>query len=63
MDINEVYDDFADQVQKLITFDRISLSLLDREDDTLTNTYVIGLEAEGVALARSFLCWTRRRKM
>ena len=54
MDINEVYDDFADQVQKLITFDRISLSLLDREDDTLTNTYVVGLEAEGRRVGEKF---------
>ena len=54
MDINEVYEDFAEQVQKLITFDRISLSLLDREDNTLTNTYVIGLEAEGRRVGEKF---------
>ena len=54
MDINEVYDDFAEQVQMLITFDRISLSLLDREDNTLTNTYVVGLEAEGRRVGEKF---------
>ena len=54
MDINEVYEDFASQVQKLITFDRISLSIFDKEEDTLTNTYVLGLEAEGRRVGEKF---------
>lgn len=54
MDINDVYEDFANQVQKLITFDRISLSILNREDDTLVNAYVLGLEAEGRRVGERF---------
>ena len=54
MDIHEVYEDFAAQAQKLITFDRISLSILNREDDTLENTYVLGLEAEGRRVGEKF---------
>ena len=54
MDINEVYEDFAHQVQKLITFDRISLAILNREDDTLVNAYVSGVEAEGRRVGERF---------
>lgn len=54
MDINEVYEDFANQVQHLITFDRISLALLNRENDTLVNAYVLGLEAEGRRVGERF---------
>ena len=54
MDINEVYEDFANQVQQLITFDRISLALLNRENDTLVNAYVLGLEAEGRRVGERF---------
>ena len=54
MDINDVYEDFANQVQKLITFDRISLAILNKEDDTLVNAYVLGLEAEGRHVGERF---------
>lgn len=54
MDINEVYEDFANQVQQLITFDRISLAILNSEDDTLVNAYVLGLEAEGRRVGERF---------
>ena len=54
MDINDVYEDFANQVQHLITFDRISLSILNKEDDTLVNAYVLGLEAEGRRVGERF---------
>lgn len=47
LDINEVYEDFAEQVRKLISFDRISISLLNDRKDTLTNAYVLGVEAPG----------------
>ena len=50
MDINDVYQDFANQVQKLMSFDRISLSILNKDDSMLTNAYVLGeaMEARGV---------------
>ncbi len=54
MDINEVYEDFANQVQKLIIFDRISLSIFDKEENTLSNAYVLGLEAEGRRVGEKF---------
>ena len=54
MDINEVYEDFANQVQKLIIFDRISLSIFDRNTDTLINEYVLGMEAEGRRVGERF---------
>ena len=53
MDIDEVYEDFANQVQQLITFDRISLAILE-ENDTLVNAYVLGLEAEGRRVGERF---------
>ncbi len=54
LDINEVYEDFAAQVEKLITFDRISISLLNRERNTLTNAYVLGVEAPGREIGSEF---------
>ena len=54
MNIDDVYEDFASQVQKLITFDRISLAILNQEDDTLVNTYVSGVEAEGRRVGERF---------
>lgn len=54
LDIGEVYEDFAAQVQKLITFDRISLSQLDDAKETLTNAYVLGVEAPGREVGARF---------
>ena len=54
MEIDEVYEDFANRVQELITFDRISLALLQKEDNTLVNAYVSGFEAEGRRVGERF---------
>ena len=54
MDIDDVYEDFANQVQQLITFDRISLAHFYKEDYTLVNAYVSGLEAEGRRVGERF---------
>lgn len=54
LDIDDVYEDFAAQVQRLITFDRISLSLLDDAKETLTNAYVLGVEAPGRQVGARF---------
>lgn len=47
LNINEVYEGFAAEVRKLIPLDRISISLLNRKDETLTNAYVFGSEVVG----------------
>ena len=44
LEIEEVYDRFADQVQELVPFDRITISEVDFEANTLTPVYVSGLE-------------------
>ncbi|MYC06935.1 MAG: GAF domain-containing protein [Chloroflexi bacterium] len=57
IEINDVYQDFANQVQKLLSFDRISLSILNKDEDMLTNAYVLGeaMEARGVGETFSML--------
>jgi two-component system, cell cycle sensor histidine kinase and response regulator CckA len=40
--IEEVYERFAEEVQKLIPFDRISVSVLNHEERTVIHTYVAG---------------------
>ena len=47
LDINEVYSGFADQVRRLIDFDRLSISLVNLDDNTFTNAYVLGEDVEG----------------
>lgn len=45
--IEEVYDRFAGEVSKLISFDRIAVNLGNYENGTVTVTYVSGLDVEG----------------
>ena len=47
LDINEVYSGFADQVRRLIDFDRLSISLVNLDDYTFTNAYILGEDVEG----------------
>ena len=47
LDINEVYTGFASQVRRLIAFDRLSISLVNLDDNTFTNAYVLGESVEG----------------
>ncbi len=47
LDIGEVYEGFAQQVRRLIPFDRIAISIVDLESDTFVNEYVLGIFAEG----------------
>ena len=47
LDINEVYEGFAQQVRGLIPFDRIAISIVDLESNSFTNEYVLGVFAEG----------------
>ena len=47
LNINEVYSGFADQVRRLIDFDRLSISLVNLDDYTFTNAYILGEDVEG----------------
>ena len=48
--IEEVYEQFASEVQKLISFDRLTISLINQSDNTKTLIYVSGFEIPGVKL-------------
>lgn len=47
LDINEVYEGFANQVRRLIEFDRLSISLVNLDDNTFTNAYILGDDVDG----------------
>jgi len=47
LNIKEVYEGFAEQVRMLIPLDRISISILNRKNETLSNAYVFGSEVIG----------------
>ena len=42
LDINEVYEHFADTVSSLIEFDRIGISLLNQDKNSLNHAYFAG---------------------
>jgi two-component system cell cycle sensor histidine kinase/response regulator CckA len=44
LNIDEVYERFAEEVRKLISFDRIAINLIHSEDHTLTVAYTTGVE-------------------
>jgi PAS domain S-box-containing protein len=44
MNIDEVYERFAEEVHKLISFDRIAINIINLEDHTFTVAYVTGVE-------------------
>jgi len=44
LDINEVYQQFGEQVRKVIPFDRIVLSTIDQDSETLSYQYISGLD-------------------
>ncbi len=47
LEINEVYEPFAQQVHKLIPFDRISINIVDPGKDTFTAAYASGIDVPG----------------
>jgi two-component system cell cycle sensor histidine kinase/response regulator CckA len=47
LNIQEVYERFADEVDKLIPFDRITINIINPEDGTFTISYVTGFETAG----------------
>ena len=44
LDIEEVYERFAEEVKKLFSFDRISINLINIHDNTTTIAYVTGID-------------------
>jgi len=48
LDIGEVYETFAEEINKLIPFDRMSLSFADHESETMSPTWVIGTDVPGL---------------
>ncbi len=44
LDIQEVYERFAEEVRKLISFDRIAINLINPDEHTLTVAYTTGVE-------------------
>ncbi|HVN23237.1 MAG TPA: PAS domain S-box protein [Syntrophorhabdales bacterium] len=47
LDLEEVYERFAEEVRKLIPFDRILINLINKQDGTLTTAYTAGMVVEG----------------
>jgi len=47
LDIEEVYERFAQEVQKLIPFDRISINIIHPEKGMVSIPYVFGVEVKG----------------
>ena len=47
LDIDDVYAGFAEQLRKLIPFDRLAISLVNLDDNTFTNAYIMGESAPG----------------
>ena len=47
LNIEEVYERFAKEVNKLIPFDRIAINMNHRAEGTITNAYVSGIEVAG----------------
>ncbi len=46
LNIEEVYERFAEEVHKLISFDRIAINIINPQDQTFTVAYVTGTEIE-----------------
>lgn len=47
LQIEQVYDRFAEEVRSLVPFDRISIGLVDEKQDTFVDSYYTGLEVPG----------------
>jgi PAS domain S-box-containing protein len=52
-EIEEVYDQFAEQVGRLMPFDRINIAEVDSEGTSITNIYVTGVDVPGVRVGSS----------
>lgn len=47
LDIDEVFERFAEAVRKLISFDRITINVINPEQGTVTTAYVMGTDVPG----------------
>ena len=47
LNIDEVYDRFAEEVRKLLSFDRISINIVDAEKNTARSIYIAGVDVAG----------------
>ena len=47
LDLDDVFASFAEQVKKLIDYDRVVIGLIDEERDRLTLAYVVGPKVKG----------------
>jgi len=47
LNIEEVYERFAEEAHKLIDFDRIAVNLIDHEKGIVTNTHISGMDVAG----------------
>ena len=47
LNIDDVYAGFGEQLRRLITFDRLAISLVNLEENTFTNAYILGDEVPG----------------
>ena len=54
LDITEVYESFAEQVREFIQFDRLVINIISKEKDTITNTYVSGIDVPTRGRADTF---------
>jgi PAS domain S-box-containing protein len=54
LDVDEVYERFCQEVQKLIAFDRIAINLVDLENYTFSSTYVWGVETREMRRWQTF---------
>jgi DNA-binding CsgD family transcriptional regulator len=48
LNIEEVYEQFAREANRLIPFDRIAVNLIHPDPDTITVTYISGMEIDGL---------------
>ena len=48
LDIDQVYEQFAQEVKKLVDFDRVAISVFDNDTATSTIKYVAGLTQPGL---------------
>jgi two-component system cell cycle sensor histidine kinase/response regulator CckA len=55
LNIEEVYESFANEAQKLIPFERVSINLINAEEGTVVVAYVSGLDIPGRRLGDTYL--------
>ena len=47
LDINEVYDHLSQEIRKLIPFDRLIISMLDQDSESVSQEFVLGADIPG----------------